>query len=77
MQTLWQDLRYGWRMMLKAPGFTAIAVLIASLLGVWQQLRKTHELVNSRMTELVELTRRAALAEGRLSQRESDKPPEP
>jgi hypothetical protein len=56
---------------------TAIAVLIASLLGVWQQLRKTHELVNSRMTELVDLTRRAALAEGRLSQKESDKPPEP
>jgi putative ABC transport system permease protein len=31
MQTLWQDLRYGERMVLKNPGFTLGAVVTLSL----------------------------------------------
>jgi hypothetical protein len=42
------------------------ASLLAALLAIYRQTRITHELVNSRLTELLALTRRASLAEGRL-----------
>jgi len=31
MQTLWQNLRYGFRMLIKKPGFTAVAALTLTL----------------------------------------------
>jgi hypothetical protein len=48
----------------------ALAALLASVGVLIGQVRATHKLVNSRLDELIALTRKAALAEGRLSERE-------
>ena len=51
---------------------TAAAAIIGALAGLFAQMRATHALVNSRMSELLDLTRRASLAQGRLAQREGN-----
>ena len=44
----------------------AITGLVAALSAVWAQLRQTHKLINSRMTELIDTTRLAAQLGGQL-----------
>lgn len=45
----------------------ALTALLVAMTAAVAQLRQTHAIVNSRMTELVDLTRRASFAEGKLS----------
>ncbi len=53
---------------------TALVLVIAAVGRVLVQVQATHNLVNSRMTELLELTRTSARAEGKLeSATDSDK----
>ena len=58
------------------PVVIALIVSIApTIMGIatFIQTVKTHKIVNSRMTELLELTRSASLAEGKESERTSGK----
>ncbi len=48
----------------------AITGLVGALGAVFVQLRQTHSLINSRMTELVETTKLAAQARGELAGRD-------
>ena len=47
-----------------AAVITAIAVLVAAVTRLYIAVPDVHDLVNSRMTELLELTRTASHAEG-------------
>lgn len=48
----------------------AITALIVAVTACYVQLRQTHKLVNSRMTELVEATRASAQLKGELEGRD-------
>jgi hypothetical protein len=55
----------------------AIGGVVAIVLGWFKLLaeqRRTHDLVNSRMTELLELTRRSSYAAGRLDPPSGENP---
>lgn len=48
--------------------FSALPPTIAAL-AAWRESKKIHHEVNNRMSELLELTRQAAMAEGKLQRR--------
>jgi hypothetical protein len=52
----------------------ALTALTGAVTALIVQARQTHALVNSRMTELLELTRSASRAEGQLSATVGDSP---
>lgn len=63
----------------------AVTGLVGAITAVFVQLRQTHQLINSRMTELVETTKLAAQKSGELAGRDwragamgtAGSPPEP
>ena len=66
MQTLWQDLRYGIRMLKKDPGFTAVAILTLALaIGA-------NAVVFSAMNGLIVRTRTAGIEAMVLSPQSGD-----
>lgn len=60
-------------------GIASLSAIVAIVLGFFKLLtdiHRTHELVNSRMDELLELTRSASYAAGRLSGPDETTPPQ-
>jgi len=57
--------------------FTALIVAITGLVtalgAIFVQLRQTHKLINSRMTQLVETTKLAAMKGGELAGRDQER----
>jgi hypothetical protein len=54
-----------------------VGSVLAGLGRVIYEIRRTHRLVNSRMGELLELTRKSSMAQGRLEAGESARPRRP
>jgi hypothetical protein len=56
METLWQDLKYGFRMLTKSPGFAAISVLTLALgIGANAQVRNFYDRVLAGVRALPEV----------------------
>jgi len=56
--------------------FGALATMTVAIVRLWIELRAVHGLINSRMTELLELTRKAARAQGALDADTAHRPQE-
>lgn len=50
-----------------------LAITLTAIGALYVQIAKTHRLVNSRMSELLELTRTASRAEGQLAGPDADR----
>jgi len=53
---------------------TIVVPVLALLVKVWFEVRSIHHLVNSRMTELLELTRASSRAAGKLEGTDASRP---
>jgi hypothetical protein len=51
----------------------ALLAVVQQLVALIREVRGVHTLVNSRMTELLDVTRSSSLAEGKLTGRDTDK----
>ena len=51
----------------------AVTALVGVLGGILVQLRQTHTLINSRMTQLLDVSKTASHAEGVLDERQAQK----
>jgi len=62
---------------LSVEGLTALIIAVTGLVGalgaVFVQLRQTHSLINSRMTELIETTKLASGKAGELAGRDQER----
>ena len=51
-----------------------LATVVGSFIIVWREIKGVHRIINSRMDELLELTRKSSRAEGVIAGRKQDSP---
>src|SRR3989442_4456416 len=73
MEILWQDLRYGARMLARKPGFTAVAALTLALgIGANTAIFSLADLLLRRPIALPDVNRLAAVREQRPERRDGE-----